>query len=102
MDPSMFMHYWYYHLPNYALALMQYAAIGWLLLGIFVDENWSNYIYRGFKAVASPAYAVVRTITPVAVPTMPTVLFTILWLAVARAAFLIVMTQLGLAPRLAA
>jgi hypothetical protein len=53
LDPSTFLDHWYYQLPNYALALMQYAAIGWLILGLFVDENWSNYIFRGFVSHVS-------------------------------------------------
>jgi hypothetical protein len=101
LDPSSLLPYWYFHAPNYALAVMQYAAVGWLLLGLFVDPNWSNYIFRGFKAVASPAVATVRFITPAAVPPMLVVVFTVLWLTVARAALFVTLTQLGLAPRLA-
>lgn len=98
MDPSSLVQYWYFHLPNYALAVMQYAAIGYFLLGLFVDPNWSNYIFRGFKAVSAPAVMVVRFITPTAVPPPLLVVFTILWLTVARVAWLVTLVQLGLAP----
>ena len=102
MDLAQIAQYWYFHLPNYALAVMQYAALGWFLLGLFVDPNWQNYIFRGFKAVAWPAYTVVRFITPAAAPPMLVVIFTILWLTIARGAWLITLLQLGLAPRLGA
>lgn len=90
--------HWYFHLPNYALAVMQYAAIGRLILGFFVDPNWSNYIWRGFKAVSGPAVEVVRVITPKACQTPLVLIFTILWLQVARIALLFAMAGLGLAP----
>lgn len=90
--------HWYFHLPNYALAVMQYAAIGRFILGFFVDQNWPNYIWRGFKAVSAPAVEVVRVITPKICQTPLIVLFTILWLQVARIALLFGLATFGLAP----
>lgn len=100
MDASIpFLGYWYFHLPNYALAVMQYATIARFLLGQFVDENWQNYIWRGFKAVSAPAVATVGMLTPRAVPHPVQLIFTILWLQVARVALFLVLAGLGLAPR---
>ena len=90
--------HWYFHLPNYALAVMQYATIGRLILGFFVDPNWSNYIWRGFKAVSAPAVEVVRVITPKICQTPLVLIFTILWLQIVRIAFFFFMASLGLAP----
>lgn len=100
MDPSSLVQYWYFHLPNYALAVMQYAAFGRFLLGMFVDENWSNYIFRGFKAVSAPAVMVVRFITPTAAPPPLVLIFTIIWLTAARLVWFVTLVQLGLAPTL--
>ena len=90
--------HWYFHLPNYALAVMQYATIGRLILSFFVDENWSNYIWRGFKTVSAPAVEVVRVITPRICQTPLVLIFTILWLQLARIALLFTMASFGLAP----
>jgi uncharacterized protein YggT (Ycf19 family) len=78
--------------------VMQYATIGRLILGFFVDQNWSNYIWRGFKLVSSPAVEVVRVITPKVCQIQLVLIFTILWLQIARIALLFGLASLGLAP----
>lgn len=94
-----FLQYWWFHLPNYALALMQYAAIGRFLLGLFMGDDWSNYIFRGFKAVSEPAVAVVRAITPKAVPVPLLIVFTIFWLQAVRILFFLTLATYGLTPK---
>jgi uncharacterized protein YggT (Ycf19 family) len=96
---SSFFQYWYYHLPNYALALMMYACIGRFVLGLFVPPNWQNYIWRGFVWVSDPAVRSVRAITPHAVPLPVVVFFAILWLLALRVLFFFEMARWGLAPR---
>lgn len=91
--------YWYYHIPNYVLAVLMYAAIGRFALSLFVPENWSNYIWRGFVAVSDPAVKVARVITPDAVPAPLLLIFTILWLIALRILFFFEMARWGLAPR---
>jgi uncharacterized protein YggT (Ycf19 family) len=93
---------WYFHIPNYALAVMLYATIGRFALGLFVDENWSNYIWRGFKAVSHPAVWVVRRVTPTAVPHPVVLGFTMIWLMAARVALFIGLAAAGLLPRVQA
>lgn len=94
-----FIQHWYYHLPNYVIAVMMYAAIGRFILGMFVPENWSNFIWRGFVLVSDPAVKTVRILTPSAVPLQVVVLFTILWLLAIRVWFFFEMARWGLAPR---
>lgn len=94
-----FFQYWYYHLPNYALALMMYACIGRFLLGLFVPPTWDNYIWKGFVWASDPAVKPARYLTPSAVPDPVVVLFTILWLLAARILFFFEMARWGLAPR---
>jgi hypothetical protein len=91
---------WYYHLPNYVLAVLMYATIGRFLLGLFVPENWSNYIWKGFVFVSDPAVRAVRLITPDAVPQPLLLVFTIIWLIAFRVFFFFEMARWGLAPRI--
>ena len=59
-----FWSYWYFHIPNFILAAVMYTLLGRLVLGLFVPENWDNYIWRGFKAITDPFLRVVRIVTP--------------------------------------
>lgn len=96
-----FFQHWYFHLPNYALAVLLYATLGRFLLGLFVPENWDNFIWKGFVAVSNPAVKVVRVVTPNAVPTPVVLVFTMLWLMVARMVLFFEFARWGLAPRIA-
>lgn len=98
--PVAFLQYWYYHLPNYALAVLMYACIGRFLLGLFVDPNWRNFIWRGFVVVSDFAVKPVRAVTPHVVPIQVVVIFAILWLLALRIFFFFEMARWGLAPRL--
>ena len=40
--------YWYYHLPNFVLAALMYTLLGRAVLGMFVDADSPNYIWRFF------------------------------------------------------
>jgi hypothetical protein len=94
--------FWYFHLPNYALAVMLYATIGRFLLGLVVAEDWSNFIWRGFKAVSQPAVWLVRRLTPMAVPHPLILVFTMIWLMTARVALFLAFASFGLLPRVQA
>ncbi len=94
-----FFQHWYFHLPNYALAVMMYAVIGRFLLGLFVDPNWDNFIWKSFVAVSNPAIRVVRAVTPDAVPLPAVLVFTLLWLMAARILLFFELARWGLAPR---
>lgn len=92
--------HWHYHLLNYALAVLLYATLGRFLLGLFVPENWDNFIWKGFVAVSNPAVKIVRVITPNAVPTPVVLVFTMLWLMAARMVLFFEFARWGLAPRI--
>ena len=93
-----FWSYWYFHIPNFVLAAVMYTLIGRLLLGLFVAEDWDNYIWRAFKRVTDPTVGAVRAITPAALPHQVVLVFAVLWLMAIRVAFIIVLLRLGLAP----
>lgn len=95
-----FFTYWYYHLPNYALAVLLYACIGRFILGLFAPANWDNFIWKGFIAVSEPAIKATRFVTPDAVPPPVLIIFAMIWLVALRILFFFEMARWGLAPRL--
>jgi len=97
---SSFFQYWYYHLPNYVLAIMLYACLGRFLLGLFVPQNWDNYIWKGFVLVSNPAVVATRFVTPAAVPTQLLLVFAMLWLMAIRVVLFFEFARWGLAPRI--
>lgn len=97
MDPS-FWNYWYFHLPNYALAVLVYTMIARAVLGLFVPPAWDNYIWRAFQRLTNPVLAACGAITPRAVPPLLLILFSVIWLMLLRVGFYLGMDSLGLAP----
>jgi hypothetical protein len=95
-----FFQYWYYHLPNYGLAVLMYACVGRFLLGLVAKPGWDNFIWKGFVMVSDVAVKPVAAITPNVVPPPVLVLFAILWLTIARVALFFEMARWGLAPRI--
>lgn len=90
--------YWYFHIPNFALAAVMYTLIGRLALSFFVPENWTNYIWRAFVAITQPVVGAVRLVTPAVLPTVVVIIFSILWLMLLRLALLAAFGQFGLLP----
>lgn len=72
--------YWYYHLPNFALAVLMYTLLGRALLSLFVDADSPNYIWRFFCRVTDPFIAAIATITPKATAPVVLWLFGVVWL----------------------
>ena len=56
--------YWYFHLPNFILAALMYTMLGRVLLGLMVDADSPNYIWRFFCRITDPAIAVISIVTP--------------------------------------
>ncbi|MGE4221162.1 MAG: YggT family protein [Alphaproteobacteria bacterium] len=90
--------HWYYHLPNYALAVFIYTLLGRFILGMFVPEEWPNYIWQAFKALTRPVLLGIRFITPAAVPVIWLPLIGVFWLTTLRVGFTLVMAAHGLVP----
>ena len=93
-----FWSYWYFHIPNFVLAAVMYTLLGRLFLGLFVPENWDNYIWRFFKVVTDPFLRIVRLITPQILQHTVVIIFGVLWLMVLRVGYLIALINLGLGP----
>jgi hypothetical protein len=93
-----FWSYWYFHIPNFILAAVMYTLLGRLALGLFVPENWDNYIWRAFRIVTDPVVRVVRYATPDALGHPLVLVFSALWLMVFRVGYLLVLIRFGIAP----
>jgi hypothetical protein len=97
--PDIWWSYWYFHLPNYALAVVFYTMFGRFALGLFLPPNSPNYIYRWFRRLTEWFVRPVAFITPSDVPPAFLPLAAAFWIAVVRVLFFILMFSAGLTPR---
>lgn len=72
--------YWYYHLPNFVLAVLMYTLMGRVLLSLFVDADSPNYIWRFFCRLTDPFVAAIAVVTPKATAPVVLWLFGVVWL----------------------
>jgi hypothetical protein len=93
--------YWYYHVPNFVLAALMYTLLGRAVLGMFVDADSPNYIWRFFCRITDPVVAAVALVTPKAAAPVVIWLFGVVWLFWLRVGFLILFTMYGIAPKAA-
>ncbi len=91
--------YWYFHLPNFLLAALMYTLLGRAVLGLIVDPDSSNYIWRFFCRVTDPVVAAVALVTPKAATPVVIWLFGVVWLFWLRVLLLNVFLALGAVPR---
>ena len=81
--------YWYFHLPNFILAVLMYTLLGRALLGLIVQPDLSNYIWRFFCRITDPVVAVFAlACTPKAAAPVLVWLFGVVWLFWLRALLL--------------
>lgn len=84
--------------PIYLLAVLMWTMLGRFVLGLFVPENWDNYIWRFFRRLTDPVLALVRPITPGFMVEALLPLVAVFWLLVARIAWWFLMFSLGWTP----
>ena len=99
MSGQSFISYWYYHLPNFVLAALMYTLLGRAVLGLIVQPDSSNYIWRFFCRITDPVVAAVALVTPKATAPVVVWLFGVVWLFWLRALLLYVFLLLGAVPR---
>ncbi|MCK1638769.1 YggT family protein [Bradyrhizobium sp. 157] len=92
--------YWYFHLPNFILAVLMYTLLGRVLLGLMVDADSPNYIWRFFCRITDPVVAAVAIVTPKVTPPVVIWLFGFVWLFWLRVALHYTLLMFNLAPRL--
>lgn len=91
--------YWYFHVPNFVLAVLMYTLLGRVLLGLFVDPDSPNYIWRFFCRLTDPVVALVAKVTPRAAVPVVIWLFGVVWLFWLRVLLLTILIALGVPPR---
>ena len=98
MTAGSYLTYWYFHLPNFVLAALMYTLLGRVLLGLMVQPDSPNYIWRFFCRVTDPFIAIIAVVTPKAVAPVVLWLFGVVWLFWLRFIFFIVLSLFGLSP----
>lgn len=91
--------YWYFHLGNYALAILFWTLIGRFMLGFFLPQDSPNYIFRWFRRLTDWLMRPVAFITPSMMPPVVLTLVAAFWVAMARVALFVVLHAAGLTPR---
>lgn len=91
--------HWPYHLPNFILAALMYTLLGRALLGLIVQPDSSNYIWRFFCRFTDPVVAAVAQVTPKAAPPVVIWLLGVVWLFWLRVGLLYLAVLLGVIPR---
>jgi YggT family protein len=97
MSNSLFT-YWYFHLPNFVLAALMYTLLGRAILGLVVDPNSQNYIWRFFCRFTDPVVAAVAVLTPKAAAPVILWLFAFVWIFWLRFGLFVLFAFLGLNP----
>lgn len=87
---------WYFNLPNFVLAVVMYTMLARALLGLFVEHDSKNYIWRAFCAITDPALKLVSPITPKATAPVVLWLFGFVWMFWLRVILLLVFLSTGL------
>jgi uncharacterized protein YggT (Ycf19 family) len=91
--------FWYFNLPNFVLAALMYTLIGRAALGLFVDADSANYIWRFFCRFTDPVVAAVAVVTPKATAPVVLWLFGVVWLFWLRVALLYLFLAMGAVPQ---
>ena len=94
-----FLAYWYFHLPNFVLAALMYTLLGRAMLGLFVEPDSPNYIWRFFCRLTDPVVAAVAVVTPKAAAPVVVWLFGFVWLFWLRVALLYLFLLMGAVPQ---
>lgn len=93
------MAYWSFHLANFVLAALMYTLLGRALLGLIVDPDSTNYIWRFFCLITDPVVAAVSLVTPRDVAPVVIWLFALVWLFWLRVLLLHAFLAFGALPR---
>jgi hypothetical protein len=91
--------FWYFHLPNFALAAVMYTLLGRALLGLMVEPDSQNYIWRFFCRITDPFATIIAFVTPKAAAPVVVWLFGVVWLFWLRVGLLYVFLYFGLVPK---
>lgn len=88
-----------YQVPDYLLAILMYTLLGRALLGLMVEPDSPNYIWRFFCRITDPVVSVLAVVTPKGTAPVVLWLFGVVWLFWLRVLLLLAMAWIGLTPR---
>lgn len=97
-----FFTHWYFHLPNLILAALAYSLIGRYVLELVFAKKPDAVIVNVFRQVTDPVVKAVRFLTPAIVPNGLVIVFSIVWLTVARMFLYLTIIAAGVKPFLGA
>jgi hypothetical protein len=92
--------YWYFHLPNYLLAVLGYTLLARFALGFFVAPDWNNYIWRFFRRLTDPCLVAAAYITPRQIPGIVLPVIAAFWTFLIRYLWFFILWRAGLTPDL--
>jgi YggT family protein len=95
-----FWDYWYFHVPNYAAAVLTYTLLGRFLFSLFLPPNSTNYIFRFFCLLTDWSLALCRYITPRLLQGLALPLVAAFWFFVLRHAYFLLLRSYDLVPKL--
>lgn len=95
-----FWQYWYFHIPNYLLAVLLYTLLGRFILAFVMPPDSANYIWRFFRTLTDPVVATIGFITPRLIGPFLLPLVGVFWLTVLRVGLLIALFAVGMAPQI--
>jgi hypothetical protein len=91
--------FWLFQLPNFVLAALMYTLLGRFLLGLMVEPDSTNYIWRFFCRITDPFIALISAVTPKATAPAIIWLFGVVWLFWLRVLLLYAFLSAGVVPR---
>lgn len=98
MVENPFWQYWYFHLPNYILAVLLYTLLGRFLLGFMMPPESTNYIWRFFRRLTDPVLVAADFITPRFISPFFLPLIGAFWLLILRHALFLALYAVGASP----
>lgn len=97
MSPTeSFATYWWFHVPNLAMAALIYTLVGRYVLELLFAKKQDAVILKVFRSVTDPIVNLVRSITPRVVPDGLVVVFAMCWLMAARMAWFLLAVMYGM------
>lgn len=99
-EQTFFSDYWFFHIANYALAVLIYSLAGRFFLGMLLPPESGNYIWRFFCRITDPVLAAARWLIPGYVLPGFRPLAAAFHLFVLRIGLYLLLSAQGLAPRL--
>lgn len=100
MSENLFFKFWYFTIPDFALAIVFYTLFGRFLLGFILRPDSPNYIFRFFKLLTNWAVIPAALITPRFIPPLFLAPIAAFWIALLRILLRLWMQNNGWVPRL--